>query len=96
LELICTIEVEVWDILTELDPADAGQVDASEHATVVAGDAVRVLAGAIRRDLVGLPLPSRSVRQRRGTRPFPLRATGPLRRQPARQVHAVPEVIRAG
>ena len=46
LELICGGEGEV-DIVTEVSPADAQRVIASEHAKLVRVDAMRVLAGIV-------------------------------------------------
>lgn len=54
LERVCTTEGEV-DIVTEVAPVDAARVEASEHAKLVATDAVRAIAGVIDRDAEGLP-----------------------------------------
>jgi len=54
LDLVCTTEGEV-DIVTEVSPADAARVEDSEHANLVAGDAVRVIAGVINRDAERVP-----------------------------------------
>jgi ABC-type transport system substrate-binding protein len=62
LELVCTGEGEV-DILTEVAPADARRVVASEHAKLVRVDAMRVLLAIINRDAEGAPL--HDVRARR-------------------------------
>ncbi len=55
LELVCTTEGEV-DIMTEVSPADAERVERSEHAKLVATDAICAIAGVINRDADGLPL----------------------------------------
>jgi peptide/nickel transport system substrate-binding protein len=55
LELVCTGEGEV-DIVSEVAPADAQRVEASEHAKLVRVDAMRVLAGIVNRDAEGAPL----------------------------------------
>ncbi len=62
LELICTTEGEV-DILTEVSPADAERVEGSEHATLIAADAIGSIVGVINRDAEGLPLGDRRARQ---------------------------------
>ncbi len=62
LELICTTEGEV-DILTEVSPADAERVEGSEHARLIAADAIRSIVGVINRDAEGLPLGDRRARQ---------------------------------
>jgi len=62
LELVCTGEGEV-DIVSEVAPADAQRVVASEHAELVRVDAMRVLAGIVNRDAEGAPL--HDVRARR-------------------------------
>ena len=62
LERVCTTEGEV-DIVTEVSPADAARVESSEHARLVAVDAVRAVAGVINRDAEGLPLADRRARQ---------------------------------
>jgi len=61
LELVCTTEGEV-DLLTELWPADAARVEASEHARLVAIDAIRIMAGVINRAADGVPLADRRAR----------------------------------
>jgi len=61
LELVCTTEGEV-DILTEVPPADAARVEASEHAKLVAIDAIRIMAGVINRDAEDLPLADKRAR----------------------------------
>jgi peptide/nickel transport system substrate-binding protein len=55
LGLVCTGEGEV-DIVSEVSPADAQRVEASEHADLVRVDAMRVLAGIVNRDAEGAPL----------------------------------------
>jgi peptide/nickel transport system substrate-binding protein len=55
LELVCTSEGAV-DLVTEVAPADAQTVSASEHAKLVGVDAMRVLVGVINRDAEGAPL----------------------------------------
>ena len=55
LELICGGEGEV-DIVTEVSPADAQRVIASEHAKLVRVDAMRVLAGIVNWGAEGAPL----------------------------------------
>ncbi|PLS86969.1 MAG: hypothetical protein CYG60_04440 [Actinobacteria bacterium] len=62
LDLVCTTEGEV-DILTEVSPSDAGRVERSVHARLVAIDAVRAVAGVINRDAEGLPLAHKRARQ---------------------------------
>lgn len=62
LELVCTTEGEV-DLVTEVDPADSEQVERSEHARLVAIDALRTVVGIIDRDAEGLPLADRRARQ---------------------------------
>lgn len=62
LDLVCTTEGEI-DIVTEVAPADAERVEQSEHAKLVADDAMRVVAGVINRDAEGLPLDDRRARQ---------------------------------
>ncbi len=62
LELVCTTEGEV-DILTEVSPVDAGRVERSRHARLVAINAMRAVAGVINRDADGLPLGDRRARQ---------------------------------
>lgn len=49
LDLLCNGEGEV-DIVTEVSPADAKKVDDSEHAHIVAVDALRVVSGLINRN----------------------------------------------
>jgi peptide/nickel transport system substrate-binding protein len=62
LELVCGGEGEV-DIVTEVSPADAQRVVASEYAKLVGVDAMRVLAGIVNWDAEGAPL--HDVRARR-------------------------------
>ncbi|MDP9420519.1 MAG: ABC transporter substrate-binding protein [Actinomycetota bacterium] len=62
LDLICDTAGEV-DIVTEVPHAAAERVSASEHARLVAVDAVRALVGVINRDADGLPLRDRRARQ---------------------------------
>ncbi len=62
LELVCTTDGEV-DILTEVAPADAAQVEASEHAKLVAIDAIRTVVGVVDRHAEGLPFADRRARQ---------------------------------
>lgn len=62
LDLVCTTEGKI-DIVTEVSPADAERVEQSEHAKLVADDAMRVVAGVINRDAEGLPLDDRRARQ---------------------------------
>lgn len=61
LELVCDTEGEV-DIVTEVPPARAARVEASEHAKIVAIDPVYVVAGVVNRDAEGLPLGDRHAR----------------------------------
>lgn len=61
LELVCTSEGEV-DLLSEVRPADAARVEASEHARLVAVDAIRIMAGVINRDAEALPLADQRAR----------------------------------
>jgi peptide/nickel transport system substrate-binding protein len=61
LDLVCTTEGEV-DIVTEVSPADAGRVEDAEHARLVVGDPVRVIAGIIDRGAADLPLGDRRAR----------------------------------
>ena len=49
LGLVCDAEGEI-DIVTEVSPADAARVKDSEHANLVAIDAMRVVSGLINRD----------------------------------------------
>ncbi len=60
--MVCTTEGEV-DIVTEVSPADASRVEASEHATLVAIDAVQTIVGIINRDADGVPLNDVRARQ---------------------------------
>ena len=62
LEWVCTTDGEV-DILTEVSPADAARVEASEHARLVAIDAIRTVVGVINRHAEGLPFADRRARQ---------------------------------
>ena len=55
LELVCSGERDV-DIVSEVSPADARRVEASEHAKLVRVDAMRVLTAIINRDAEGAPL----------------------------------------
>ncbi len=49
LGLVCDTEGEI-DIVTEVSPADAGRVEDSEHANLVAIDAMRVVSGLVNRN----------------------------------------------
>ena len=49
LDLVCDTEGEV-DIVSEVSAADAERIEASEHAKLVAIDAMRVLIGIVNRD----------------------------------------------
>ena len=51
------------DIVTEVSPADAARVRASEHAELVVGDANRVLVGIVNRQARDVPLDAVEVRQ---------------------------------
>lgn len=62
LNFVCTTEGEV-DIVTEVSPADAGKVEASEYARLVSIDAVRAIAGVVNREAEGLPLGDGRARQ---------------------------------
>jgi ABC-type transport system substrate-binding protein len=62
LELVCTGEGEV-DIVSEVSPADARRVEASEHAKLVRVDAMRVMTAIINRDAEGAPLHDLRARQ---------------------------------
>ena len=62
LEWVCTTDGEV-DILTEVAPADAARVEASEHARLVAIDAIRTVVGVINRHAEGLPFADTRARQ---------------------------------
>ena len=62
LELCLTTDGEV-DILTEVSPADAARVQASEHARLVVNDANRVLVGIINRQERDVPLQDPEVRR---------------------------------
>ena len=55
LDLVCTQEGEI-DIVSEVSPADAEKVENSEHARLVAIDAMRVLIGLINRGAEDVPL----------------------------------------
>jgi hypothetical protein len=87
LELVCTTEGEV-DIVTEVPPADAVRVEASEHAKLVSIDAVRTVVGVLNRDADGLPLHDVRARQALNlavdraklVREGPVRASGPAGR----------------
>ncbi len=62
LELCISTEGEM-DIVTEVSPADAARVIASEHANLVVCDANRVLVGIINRYPSDVPLHDRRVRE---------------------------------
>lgn len=62
LELVGTTEGEV-DLVTEVPAAQAGQVERSRHARLVAIDALRVVAGAFNRADSALPLGDLRARQ---------------------------------
>lgn len=62
LDLCLTTDGEV-DIVTEVSPADAERVEASEHARLVVNDANRVLLGIINRQARDVPLDSVDVRR---------------------------------
>jgi len=62
LELCISIEGEM-DIVTEVSPADAARVTASEHAKLVVCDANRVLVGIINRYPSDVPLHDKRVRK---------------------------------
>ena len=62
LELCLTTDGEV-DIVTEVSPADADRVQASEHARLVVNDANRVLVGIINRQERDVPLQDPQVRR---------------------------------
>ncbi len=62
LELVCDTEGEI-DIVTEVEPSDAGRVGDSEHARLHAVDAMRVVTGVINRFTDEVPL--KDVRTRR-------------------------------
>lgn len=62
LELCISTEGEM-DIVTEISPADAARVIASEHANLVVCDANRVLVGIINRYPSDVPLHDRRVRE---------------------------------
>ena len=49
--------------MTEVPPADAARVEASEHARLVAIDAVRTVVGVVNRQADGLPLHDKRARQ---------------------------------
>jgi peptide/nickel transport system substrate-binding protein len=53
LDLVCDAEGEI-DIVTEVSPADAGRVRDSEHANLVAIDAMRVVSGLVNRNAAPL------------------------------------------
>jgi len=55
LDLVCDAEGEI-DIVTEVDPSDAGRVQDSEHARLHAVDAMRVVTGVINRFTDDVPL----------------------------------------
>src|SRR5713101_2997599 len=62
LELCISTEGEM-DIVTEVSPADAARVIASEHAKLVVCDANRVLVGIINRYPADVPLHDKRVRK---------------------------------
>ena len=62
LELCLSTDGEV-DIVTEVSPADAARVQASEHARLVVNDANRVLVGIINRQPRDVPLDDPDVRR---------------------------------
>ncbi len=62
LELCLTTDGEV-DIVTEVSPADADRVQASEHARLIVNDANRVLVGIINRQERDVPLQDPDVRR---------------------------------
>ncbi len=62
LELCLSTDGEV-DIVTEVSPADAARVQASEHARLVVNDANRVLVGIINRQERDVPLQDPDVRR---------------------------------
>ena len=62
LELCLTTDGEV-DIVTEVSPADAARVQASEHARLIVNDANRVLLGIINRQERDVPLQDPDVRR---------------------------------
>ncbi len=62
LELVCATEGEV-DIATMVPPESAKKVEDSEHAKLVAVDAIYSVAGIINRDAEGLPLGDKRARQ---------------------------------
>jgi len=62
LELCISTEGEM-DIVSEVSPADADRILASEHARLVACDANRVLVGIINRSPSDVPLNDKRVRQ---------------------------------
>jgi ABC-type transport system substrate-binding protein len=62
LELCISTEGEM-DIVTEVSPADAARIIASEHARLVVCDANRVLVGIINRYPSDVPLHNKRVRQ---------------------------------
>ncbi len=62
LDLCLSTDGEV-DILTEVSPADADRVKASEHARLVVNDANRVLVGIINRQERDVPLQDPDVRR---------------------------------
>ena len=61
LELVCDTEGEV-DIVTEVAPADAARVQASEYAKLVTVNAHRVIVGVINRDVTDLPFSNSKAR----------------------------------
>ncbi|MDP9498147.1 MAG: ABC transporter substrate-binding protein [Actinomycetota bacterium] len=62
LELCLSTDGEV-DIVTEVSPADAARVEASEHARLVVNDANRVLVGIVNRQQRDVPLDDVDVRR---------------------------------
>lgn len=61
LELVCTAEGEV-DLVTEVPPERAGEVESSRYAKLVCIEAFRAVAGIINRTAEGLPLRDRRAR----------------------------------
>lgn len=62
LDLVCTTEGEI-DIVTEVEAKDAQKVIDSEHARLVAVDAMRILVGVINRGAGDVPLNETRVRR---------------------------------
>jgi len=61
LELVCNTEGEV-DLVTEIPPDKAGDVESSRYARLVCIEAIRAVAGIINRNAEGLPLRDRRAR----------------------------------